>query len=219
MISAATGEAAEPDAKAPPAAKRVYVVAALGDSLSDPKSQGAKYLEPLREKCPQSRFDAYGVGGNMTNMMRRRFARDVLGEGGDGTKPSYTHLVVLGGIGDILSNETAKRSTRTITADLAAIFAMAKAKGIAVVALTLPPWGGFKGYDGARHQMTLDVNTWLRGGPPDVDVVVDIHALLSCGDANKLCREYAWPDQLHWGKKGHAVVGAALARLAFADCR
>jgi uncharacterized protein YjeT (DUF2065 family) len=209
---------AEPAAPPPTVQRRAYVVAAMGDSLSDPKSQGAKYLEPLRTACPKSRFDAYGVGGNMTNMMKKRFSRDVLGDGGDGTKPKYTHVLVLGGIGDILSNETAKRTATTIERDLGAMYAMAKERGLVVVAMTLPPWGAFKAYDSARHQMTLDVNAWLRGGPPNVDTVVDIFPLLSCGDANKLCRDYAWPDQLHWNPKGHQVVAAELAKRVFSDC-
>lgn len=215
--------AASPDggsggAPPPSRAKRTYVVAAMGDSLSDPKSHGGKYLELLAARCPKSRFDSYGIGGNMVNMMKRRFARDVLGEGGDGSKPKYTHVIVLGGIGDILSNETAHRTAKKIEEDLAAMYAMAKTKGMAVVALTLPPWGGFKSYDGARHQMTLDVNAWLVAHPKDVDAVVDIHPLLACGDANKLCRDYAWPDQLHWAAKGHEVVGEELYAKVFADC-
>ena len=201
-----------------PAAKQTYVVAAMGDSLSDPKSQGGKYLEYLSARCPKSRFDSYGVGGNMVNMMKKRFARDVLGEGAQGTKPKYTHVIVLGGIGDILSNETAHRTATKIESDLSEMYAMAKTRGMKVVALTLPPWGGFKGYDSARHQMTLDVNEWLRKGPADVTVVVDIFPILSCGDANKLCRDYAWPDQLHWGQKGHDVVGKELSAKVFADC-
>jgi len=201
-----------------PTVKHTYVVAAMGDSLSDPKSHGGKYLEYLAARCPKSRFDSYGVGGNMVNMMRKRFARDVLGDGADGPKPKYTHVIVLGGIGDILSNETAHRTAKKIESDLSEMYAMAKARGMKVVALTLPPWGAFKSYDGARHQMTLDVNDWLRKGPADADVVVDIFPLLSCGDANKLCRDYAWPDQLHWAAKGHDVVGKELAAKVFADC-
>ncbi|HTJ80211.1 MAG TPA: SGNH/GDSL hydrolase family protein [Polyangiaceae bacterium] len=215
---AALADEPHADPKPPAKAKRTYVVAAMGDSLSDPKSHGGKYLEYLAARCPKSRFDSYGIGGNMVNMMRRRFARDVLGEGGDGSKPKYTHVIVLGGIGDILSNETAHRSAKKIEEDLAAMYAMAKAKGMTVVALTLPPWGGFKAYDGARHRMTLDVNAWLVARPADVDAVVDIHPLLSCGDTNKLCRDYAWPDQLHWAAKGHEVVGGELYAKVFADC-
>src|SRR5690606_6468882 len=56
--------AAQPEQKADPAPKRrVYRVAAMGDSLTDPRSHGGKYLEYLRKRCPESRFDSYGIGG------------------------------------------------------------------------------------------------------------------------------------------------------------
>jgi hypothetical protein len=198
--------------------KRTYVVAAMGDSLTDPKSQGGKYLDYLKDKCPKSRFDSYGKGGNMTNQMRKRFAKDVLGEGGDGSKPQYTHVVILGGIGDILSNETAGRTAEKIEKDLGLMYQMAHDKGVAVIALTLPPWGAFQAYDSARHQMTLDVNAWIRAVPPNVDQAVDIYPLLSCGVDRNLCDDYAWPDKLHWVKKGHEVVGAELYKDVFSDC-
>jgi hypothetical protein len=195
-----------------------YVVAAMGDSLTDPKSQGGKYLDYLKDKCPNSRFDSYGKGGNMVNQMRKRFARDVLGEGGDGSKPSYTHVIVLGGIGDILSNETALRTTEKIEKDLGEMYKLAHDKGVKVVALTLPPWGAFKAYNDERHQMTMDENAWIKGKPENVDYAVDIYPLLSCGKERDLCDDYAWPDKLHWSKKGHEVVGAELYKDVFSDC-
>lgn len=54
--------------------KKRYSLAAIGDSLTDKKSQGGKYLEYLQEKCPKSRFDSWGKGGNMVSQMRKRFA-------------------------------------------------------------------------------------------------------------------------------------------------
>lgn len=199
-------------------AKRTYVVAAMGDSLTDPKSHGGKYLEYLKQQCPKSTFDSYGKGGNMVNQMRKRFARDVLGEGGDGTKPSYTHVIILGGIGDILSNETATRTSEKIESDLGEMYRLAHEKGVSVVALTIPPWGAFKAYNDARHTMTIEENDWIKSKPPNVDRVVDIYPLLSCGEPRNLCDDYAWPDKLHWGQKGHDVVGKALHETVFSDC-
>jgi lysophospholipase L1-like esterase len=200
--------------------KRAYVVAAMGDSLTDPKSHGGKYLEHLAARCPKSRFDSYGKGGNMVNQMRKRFLRDVFGEGAGETRPRYTHVIVLGGIGDILSNETAKRTAKLVEGDLAAMYEMAHARGAEVIALTLPPWGGAKAYDGARHAMTMAVNAWIRG--PEAaklaDHVVDVFPLLSCGKPNQLCDDYAWKDHLHWSAKGHEVVGQELFDAVFADC-
>lgn len=209
----------EASAQSPP--RRVkYVVAAMGDSLTDPKSQGGKYLEVLRARCPESRFDSYGKGGNMVNMMRKRFLKDVYGEDGGGARPEYTHVIVLGGIGDILSNLTAKRGIKGITGDLAAMYAMAHERRAKVVAMTLPPWGGFQDYDSARHQLTIAVNTWVRAQLAEkaVDHTLDLFPLLSCGAPNQLCKEYAFKDLLHWNKKGHEIVGDALHTSVFADC-
>ena len=206
---------------APSVAKKVtYLVAAMGDSLTDPKSQGGKYLDLLKARCPKSRFDSYGKGGNMVNQMRKRFSRDVFGEGTGEQRPKYTHVIVLGGIGDILSNETAKRTPKLIERDLEKMYGLAHEHGAKVVALTLPPWGGAKAYDSARHAMTLAVNDFVRATVTNrqADFAVDIHPLLSCGNANKLCDDYAFKDHLHWNAKGHDIVGAELAAKVFADC-
>ncbi len=217
---AASPSRAEPAKASPSAPKKTYVVAAMGDSLTDPKSQGGKYLELLQKRCPKSRFDSFGKGGNMVNQMRKRFERDVFAAGTGEPRPSYTHVIVLGGIGDILSNETAKRSVHQIEADLLRMYEMSRAHGAKVIALTLPPWGGAKAYDGARHSMTVEVNRFIVDQPTrqTVDFAVDIHPLLSCGDSKKLCDEYAWKDHLHWTPKGHEVVGEALYSAVFSDC-
>jgi hypothetical protein len=228
-LSAGRAEPPADDAPAPaePAAKakKLYVVAAMGDSLTDPKSHGGKYLELLKKRCPKSRFDSYGKGGQMVNQMRKRFARDILGEDedkkdGGKDKPRYTHAIVLGGIGDILSNETAGRTAKKIEDDLRAMYDMAKKHDIVVIAMTLPPWGGAKAYNPARHAMSLEVSGWIRelSGKKAVGAVSDVYPLLSCGEASQLCGDYAWPDKLHWNQKGHEVVGKALAESVFADC-
>src|SRR5687768_13146034 len=83
---------------------RSYTVAAIGDSLTDPRSGGGKYLDHLRSRCPKSRFDAYGKGGDMVNQMRSRFAKDVFGEGAPpdaAPKPPYSHVIVFGGVNDL----------------------------------------------------------------------------------------------------------------------
>jgi lysophospholipase L1-like esterase len=201
--------------------KRIYVVAAMGDSLTDPKSAGGKYLEGLKARCPKSTFDSYGVGGNMVNMMRKRFLRDVYGEvegAPTAARPRYTHVIVLGGIGDILSNVTAKRTVRQITSDLATMYGMARAHGAVPIALTLPPWGSSKSYDSARDIMTKEVNTWIRSRDPSEALVGDVFPLLSCGKAEHLCADNGMKDRLHWSAKGHAVVASMLSQRFFADC-
>lgn len=228
----------------------------MGDSLTDPKSHGGIYLEVLKERCPKSTFVSFGVGGNMVNMMRKRFLRDVYGEvQADATAPStnktspsatsatpsaptpapaasndtpkWTDVILLGGLGDILSNETAGRNARLINGDLRLMAELARARGARVVAMTLPPWGGFKGYDGARAGITREVNAWIRASGPkkekekgDVfDVVFEPGPSLTCGDPDKLCPELAFKDRLHWSEKGQRAVGAALYEVAFQGCQ
>ncbi|MCC6521126.1 MAG: hypothetical protein IT373_00560 [Polyangiaceae bacterium] len=231
---------------APAAARRRYAVAAMGDSLTDPKSHGGKYLELLRQRCPLSRFDSYGKGGNMVNQMRARFARDVFGDplpvaasagppvvavpvdplappgvAEGGPRPAYTHALVLGGINDICSDETALRTNDQIETDLGAMYDLAHARGLSVVALTLPPWGGFKKfYNARRGRSTREINQWIRDQKAlgKVDAVLDVYPLLSCGKPTELCESYGLKDHVHWSAKGHAVVGEALHRQVFSDC-
>jgi lysophospholipase L1-like esterase len=197
------------------------VVAAMGDSLTDQRSHGGKYLEHLAEKCPESRFDSYGVGGNMVNQMRKRFARDILGSGSAEDKPHYTHVLILGGINDICSDESAARTNDKIKADLSAMYKMAHNRGIEVIALTLPPWGGFtRYYNKRRARSTFDLNRWIKQQETEqrVEKVVDIFPVLSCGEPEELCEPYGWPDKVHWSKKGHGVVGKVLHERVFSNC-
>lgn len=204
-----------------PKPKKRYRVAAMGDSLTDPRSHGGKYLEYLADKCPNSVFDSYGVGGNMCNQMRKRFARDVLGEGADPPKTPYTHVLILGGINDICSDESASRTNDRIKGDLTAMYKMARDHGLQVIALTLPPWGGFaRYYNKRRARSTFELNDWIRKLPEAsaVDHVVDIFPTLSCGNPEELCEPYGWPDRVHWSKKGHEIVGKVLHERVFSDC-
>ena len=71
-----------------PRRRTAYVVAAIGDSLTDPRVNGGLYLRYLCQALPRkSGFDSYGKGGEMVNQMRRRFAADVLGVPPDPSKP------------------------------------------------------------------------------------------------------------------------------------
>lgn len=204
-----------------PAKGQVYVVAAVGDSLTDARSHGGKFLEALQKRCPESRFDNHGKGGDMVNQMRRRFERDVLGAR---DKPAYTHLLVFGGVNDLYSDQTAFRTPARIEADLSAMYAAGKARGMKIVALTVAPWGGFrKWYNPSRARTTGELNAWIRArkGAGEVDHVIDAFALLSCGDPETLCPAYMEPfkDGLHFGPQGHDRLAEALFREVFSDCR
>ncbi|WP_282421066.1 GDSL-type esterase/lipase family protein [Polyangium sp. 15x6] len=222
---ASASAAAPVPAPAPPRdSRRAYIVAAMGDSLTDARSHGGKFLDSLRAHCPESRFDNYGIGGQMVNQMHRRFARDVLGEPAPSDKPAYTHVIIFGGVNDLYSDETAFRTPKLIQADLAGMYALAKGRNMQVVALTVAPWGGFSKYwNDKRAAATAQVNDWIRArkAAGEVDHVVDAFALLSCGNPNLICPDYAVPfkDGLHFGPKGHEKLGEVLLRDVFTNCR
>lgn len=204
---------------AAPAPKQKYVVAALGDSLTDAKSGGGKYLDYVAKRCPESRFDNFGKGGDMVNQIRMRFQRDVLPSGTD-----YTHLLVFGGVNDLYSDLTAGRTPAKIENDLSSMYQAARARGWKVVALTVAPWGGFTKYwSEKRSASTAELNAWISAQLAGklVDHVVDAFSLLSCGDPQKLCPDFAKPytDGLHFGPAGHEKLGAALYEQVFASCR
>jgi lysophospholipase L1-like esterase len=216
----ASAEPAPADAGAP-AKKRRYVVAALGDSITDPRSGGGGYLRRLGELCPGSRFVSFGKGGDMVNQMRRRFVQEMFD--GSPTDPAgFTHLLVFGGVNDLYSDLSAGRTVEKISTDLRSIYATGKSHGLAVVAVTVAPWGGYKKYFNAtRSAATGALNRWIlaqRGTA--VDSVVDAFPLLSCGNPEFLCADYEKPftDGLHFGREGHRRLGDALHREVFADC-
>jgi lysophospholipase L1-like esterase len=195
-----------------------YVIAAIGDSLTDPRSHGGGYLEYLRTRCPTIEIDNFGKGATMVNQMRRSFEKQVVA-----SPRRYTHLVVFGGVNDLYSDLTAFRTPAKIEADLGYMYAWGKANGVQVVALTVAPWGGFTRYfNPSRAEATHAVNAWIRlqGGEGKVDHVVDAYALLSCGDPDSLCDRFFTPfrDGIHFGPEGHQILGQGLYRAAFSDC-
>jgi lysophospholipase L1-like esterase len=200
-------------------ARAPVVVAAMGDSLTDARSHGGKFLGILQQRCPASRFDNYGKGGQMTNQMRRRFADDLFGPG----KPAYTHVIVFGGVNDLYSDLTAGRTPAGIERDLAGMYEEAHRHGVKVVALTVAPWGGFTRYfNPSRSAATLEVNRWIvaQRDAGAIEAAIDAYALLSCGDPTRLCPRYMVPfsDGLHFGEEGHERLAEALFAQVFASC-
>ncbi|MFO0564732.1 MAG: GDSL-type esterase/lipase family protein [Polyangiaceae bacterium] len=208
-----------PSASATPnPSRRRYTVAVIGDSLTDARSGGGKFVDHLQARCKQSRFDNFGKGGDMVNQMRRRFERDVLANG-----TSYTHVVFFGGVNDLYSDLTAGRTPEKVEADLEAMFSAAKHRGFKVVAVTVAPWGGFtKFHNPKRQAATRELNEWIlrQAKEQRIDAAVDAYALLQCGESEKLCPDFAKPyrDGLHFGPAGHEKLGAALFDAAFSDC-
>lgn len=206
-----------------PSTKR-YVVAAIGDSLTDPRSGGGKYLKALEERCPESRFDAYGVGGQRTDHMRWRLADNLFRAGTPWRpRPVYSHVIILGGVNDLAAASPREARIERMKQNLSQMYRTARERGVTVVALTLPPWGRLRGVRDRRVEATDALNGWIRAQAESgqVDHAVDIHGLLSCGDDQMLCpknRRFA-NDHVHWSKAGHQIVADALYRDVFSDCR
>jgi lysophospholipase L1-like esterase len=203
----------------PPPLRTPVIVAAIGDSLTDARSHGGRFLDLLRARCPNSRFDNYGVGGQMVNQMRHRFADEVFAPG----KPVYTHVIVFGGVNDLYSDLTAGRTPAKIEQDLARMYEEAHRRGAKVVAVTVAPWGGFTRYfNASRSAATLEVNRWIlaQRDASAIEAAVDAYKLLSCGDPTTLCPSYAVPnkDGLHFGDEGHKRLGEALLAQVFSSC-
>lgn len=203
---------------------RRYVVAAIGDSLTDTRAGGGGYLAALRARCPESRFDAYGVGGQRTDHMRWRFGADLWGKNAPWPKkPKYSHVLVLGGVNDLASTSLFDARTERIQRNLSYMFRRGRENGLSVVALTVPPFGRLRGFEDRRLEATARLNRWIldEAARGHVDHAVDINPLLSCGDPAVLCPTYRRfaNDQIHWGKRGHETVGQALHRQVFSDCR
>lgn len=201
-----------PPATASDAQKRFRVIA-MGDSLTDQKVGGGKYLTRLGSLCPKSSFESKGKGGQMVNQMRKRFGRDVLGKG-------HSHVIILGGVNDLYSDLTAGRTVAKISSDLGAMYAAARKQGMKVVALTVAPWGGFKDFSERRAETTRQLNAWILKQKADgkVDAVVETGPLLSCGDADRLCDGMGKKDGLHWTSAAHEKLGDALHKQVFSGC-
>jgi lysophospholipase L1-like esterase len=219
LLPAVSSASASP-ARAPlaPVSSHRYVIAAIGDSLTDPRSHGGGYLAYLKTRCPTVEIDNFGKGGTMLNQMRRIFDNQVAV-----SAKHYTHLIVFGGVNDLYSDLTAFRTPAKIEADLGYMYAWGKAHELQVIALTIAPWGAFKRYfNPSRSAATQRVNAWIRAQPQEghVDRVVDAYALLSCGEPERLCERFSTPfqDGIHFGPVGHEQLGQALFREAFSDC-
>ncbi len=203
----------------------VYTVAAIGDSLTDTRVGGGRYMSLLHERCPQSRFDAYGVGGQRTDHMRWRLARDLFGQSPwpQPPRPAYTHVLILGGVNDLVASSRGYADTSSIRKNLSIMWREVRSRGATVVALTVPPWTNRGAALDVRIGATDRLNGWMfeqqRQG--NVDQVVDIHARLLDVDGISLDPRYRrYPsDLIHWNEQGHRVVADALFREVFSDCR
>ena len=128
---------------------------------------------------------------------------------------TYSHWVVFGGVNDLYSELTAKRTLSRIEHDLSTIYALGHARRSAVIAISVAPWSAFRRwYTEERGANTAKLNQWMREQKMSgaIDFFVDSAPPLTCGNPGELCKELAKPfhDGLHFGSEGHRKLGAAL---------
>ena len=198
-----------------PATCRVLV---LGDSLTDPRSNGGGYLKAWSNRCGQCRFTNLARGGTMVNQMLRALREHL-----STNPPDYSSIVIFGGVNDLYSDQTAHRTLERIERDLSTIYRLARDHCTNVIAITVAPWGGFhRWYTDERGHNTHALNQWIvqRQALGEVNVVVVSGPVLSCGDPNQLCPAYMPPyrDGLHFGPEGHRRLGEALLRVLGDGC-
>ncbi len=182
-------------------------VLAVGDSLTDaplPADTFPRWTDALAARLPGTPVLNAAIAGNRVVVdggygptLRQRFGRDVLAREGIGT------LVVLAGTNDLARELSADR----LVAELSALVRQARAKGLRVVLLTIPPASRrTPGAAAAREQ----VNAWIRasGDVVDADVV-----LRDPSDAERLRPGYDHGDGLHLSPAGHRTLGEAVAQV------
>jgi lysophospholipase L1-like esterase len=200
---------AQPTA-APATTTHANVVAALGDSITDARSGGGGYVRALARMCPQSRFDAYGIGGQRLANLRARIEEDLFAP----KKPAYTHVVIEGGVNDLLVGTLDGARLAAMEDDVTTMIAVARAHGVQPIVLTVPAWLG-AGRDRLAIDDAFDDFVLERA------TAVDLRPLLGCAeDAGAVCLEYRRVprDSVHWNARGHERVAEAIKAAAFADC-
>jgi len=189
----------------PSAAPRRFVV--LGDSLSAwafapgsaSPSTGGAWPEMLATEDPALILvNNAGVPGNTTAQMLARLQSDVL---------AFTPdlLFVLGGTNDIGYDVPAS----AVIANITQIVETAKARGIDVVLLTIPPANG---QTELRRQARRDINADLATLAADEGILlVDVFSTLASPDEN-LADGYAAIDGLHLSIRGEQALADAVYR-------
>ena len=90
------------------------------------------------------------------------------------------------------------------------IAARAHARGVRVIAGTIPPDGAYRGYSAVRERLRRRVNAWIRATHA-VDGVVDWdRAMRVPGDAARLNPAYDSGDGLHPNNRGYRAMGDAV---------
>lgn len=211
-------------------------VSIMGDSLSARATSYGGYATYLQESCSGLEIDTYGIGGQNTVQMAKRFKKDIVDKT-IGTYREYDDVIVFAGINDIAvidndyiktghtwSEEMVDKRIFGIIERLDAMYKEAKESGMRVIAVTITPWGKYKGKVtkyGQSHwsensQRAIDsINFWLLSKPENVDVVVDAYSVLEDSNTPDTLKKEFTGDRLHLNKEGNAVLAKEIYKVAY----
>jgi lysophospholipase L1-like esterase len=200
--------------------KKQMLIACLGDSLTagapgfsgfsgwsgNPQSQYEYWLEQLvQQKFPNAEVDIanFGVGGNTIWQMQYRFKRDVLR-----LIPELDHVILMGGINDILGHGALVKEVAEDYAELTSLFYDAGAK---LIAMEIAPSTVTKAYvtrikeaNAAIHEIARK-----RNAP-----IVPIYTALQDPSGMGLNPAYDIGDGVHFNVAGYKRIGETI----FSSC-
>lgn len=212
------------------------VVGIMGDSLSARATSKGGYASYLQDYCPGLGIDTYGIGGQNTVQMANRFKKDIVDKT-VGSYREYDDVIVFAGINDIAaidsdyiktghtwSEEMVDKHILGIIERLDAMYKEAKDSGMRVIAVTITPWGKYKGKVtkyGQSHwsensQRAIDaINFWLLSKPENVDVIVDAYSVLEDPNTPDTLKKDFTGDRLHLNKKGNVILAKEIYEVAY----
>ncbi len=163
------------------------------DGDGDERSQFAYWL---RQALPEWRFLNCGINGERSDEIAARFERDVVGNAAGA-------VIIIAGVNDVYQG----REIGHVTAQLAAMYAPARARGIPVIAGSIVPYNTATPEQNARMHA---INTWIaRTAAADFGVTfVDTRAAAAAAD--DLDRLAGSPDGLHPDIEGYRRMADAL---------
>lgn len=191
--TATAGPTKPPAPAKTPAPIKVSTFVAMGDSLTAWPSDNPWPARLDKGDANLRILHNAGVPGDTTADMRGRFDRDVLAY-----KPNV--VFIMGGTNDLGHNI----SGATTIANLKAMVLAAKAKGIRVFLMTIPP----DSYTGMARDIDSLNTAIVRLGNATSVVVIDIHSPLSA-PTGVYVRKFT-SDGLHFSTLGAATVASAV---------
>jgi len=204
-------------------------VVTFGDSITDGNGSTPDADRRWPDALAQ-RLAPYGIGVANAGISGARLLRDGMGQNALArferdvlAQPGITDVIVLLGINDIgwPGSPFAPGESPVMPEELGAAYrqlaAAAHARGVRVIAGTLPPFeGALEGtpyaghYSPAKERVRVRLNDWIRGAGA-FDAVVDFDAVLRDPSRSRRMRaDYDSGDHLHPGDAGYRAMAAAI---------